>query len=781
MSTDFELISRQLRREIEQGEVAEKRLLDKTKEAEGRHYASSTVYGQQMLKGATASIAEHLGKSVKVLGRGAGCVDGASVYKHLKAADLEVVAVLTLKVCLDVLAQEDKPTLLQLTTPIGAAIEVEQRLAWYKTQDKDLFNRIKHSFHASTGTRQKSTVYRLRFNDAGLEWSSWGTAVQHKVGGWALRALIETTGWVHKETHYTSPRKSRTLMRFSREFLGLRDSIMARAVDLAYCLWPMLCPPNEWSNEERGGYLTEDIRGIAPMIRRSGFGPPVKQGSVPIDFLNRLQAQRLKVNTAVLDVADWCYQERREVGKLRVADARPRLDPFVGDTELEEDRFKQWKRDQRDIDNFNAQLHQYNWRSTETIFVARMYRDEEVFWLPWSYDYRGRVYPQNTTLNPQGTDFDKSLLYFADEGPVDEFWLAWHVSTCFGNDKLGHDSRTKWAQENTDFINRIASDPIGTINEWSEVSEPWCFLAACLEYKACVIDKTKKTSGLGCGIDATCSGLQHLASMTRDRTAGLEVNLVKGVEDKPSDGYKTVAKASLKYIDDPEIHPFIDRKVTKRTCMTKPYGCSRDSSRTYIKQALKEAGFDLSIPGRLGKVVDAVYKHAMPEVFSGPVAVMDWLQSSARTILESKESIEWITPSGFKVVQNIRKPKTKRIDTMLMGSVVHCVVGDGYGGVDHEGHRAAIAPNFVHSLDSSLLQLTFAYWEKPFSVIHDCCLGRSCDMTEMMHDIRMHHAEMYKGHPLEDWAEQLGLDIPDDLIVDDLDIDSVLDSPYFFC
>ena len=75
----------------------------------------------------------------------------------------------------------------------------------------------------------------------------------------------------------------------------------------------------------------------------------------------------------------------------------------------------------------------------------------------------------------------------------------------------------------------------------------------------------------------------------------------------------------------------------------------------------------------------------------------------------------------------------------------------------------------------------FAYWDKPFTVIHDCVLGRSCDMDQMMSDIRMHHAEMYKGKPLEDWAEQLGLEIPDGLIVDDLDIDLVLDSPYFFC
>ena len=54
------------------------------------------------------------------------------------------------------------------------------------------------------------------------------------------------------------------------------------------------------------------------------------------------------------------------------------------------------------------------------------------FWMPASFDYRGRVYFQNTALNPQGTDFDKALLYFAEEGPVNEYWLAFHVATTYG-------------------------------------------------------------------------------------------------------------------------------------------------------------------------------------------------------------------------------------------------------------------------------------------------------------------------------------------------------------
>ena len=51
----------------------------------------------------------------------------------------------------------------------------------------------------------------------------------------------------------------------------------------------MLCPPNDWTNDQRGGYLTEEIRQSAPLVRRAGFGGALKQGTVPLTFLNNLQ------------------------------------------------------------------------------------------------------------------------------------------------------------------------------------------------------------------------------------------------------------------------------------------------------------------------------------------------------------------------------------------------------------------------------------------------------------------------------------------------------------
>ena len=116
-----------------------------------------------------------------------------------------------------------------------------------------------------------------------------------------------------------------------------------------------------------------------------------------------------------------------------------------------------------------------------------------------------------------------------------------------------------------------------------------------------------------------------------------------------------------------------------------------------------------------------------------------------------------------------------------MGSEVKCIVGNGFGDPDRDHHKNALAPNAVHALDASQLHLTFAFWDKPFATIHDCIAGRTCDMDERARDIRRHFAEIYKDNVLQDWADQVGVTVPEGLIKNTLDIEQVNSSKYFFC
>jgi DNA-directed RNA polymerase len=162
---------------------------------------------------------------------------------------------------------------------------------------------------------------------------------------------------------------------------------------------------------------------------------------------------------------------------------------------------------------------------------------------------------------------------------------------------------------------------------------------------------------------------------------------------------------------------------------------------------------------------------------------MAWLKKSAGVILDSgKTEINWTTPSGFEVNQDLKKPNTVRIRSRIMGGAeIDVALADGFTAEpDRAHHKSAIAPNVVHALDASLLHLTFAFWDKPFTVIHDCVMARSCDVDATGKELRLHFGEMYKAPVMQQWADQVGVVLPDDLIKNTLDIDLVNQSTYFF-
>ena len=698
------------------------------------------------------------------------------MFKHLKDAPAETLALIAMKTVLDVLGKEPNPSLQQITTKVGKNVQLELRMTYYAVQEPELYKKTEHFFHKATGTGQKSTVFIRAFNKEAIEWDRWSETINHKVGAWLITCLIETTGWLER-TFIQEGKKRKSVIRYTREFIEQRDTILAAAESMAFCQWPMLCPPVDWSNDSEGGYLTESVRQANPLIRKACPLTTSKQGDLPLAMLNNLQRQAYKVNPLIFAVADHFYENKITVGKF-VQDAPMAIPVNNLTNDSPEEDVKAYKIRRTEAENFNAQLSQKNWRTTEVMYVARKYADEERFYCPASFDYRGRVYFQNTALNPQGTDFDKALLYFAEEGPVNEYWLAFHVATTFGLDKETMENRVKWTRENVSLISRIAQDPIGN-HEWREADEPWCFLAAAIEYYVCVIAATKQTSGLPVGIDATCSGLQHLSAMTLCGATAALVNV--SPTDKPADAYKTVAAASLAYMPE-KYHAWMNRKVTKRPVMCTPYGVTYKSARKYIYEELKKNHKD-EVRDAIKDITDAVFRKAIPEVLPGPIEVMQWLKASATEILNSgKETIQWTTPSGFVVTQDLRVSDMVRVDTRLMGGVtMKCMIGDGYLGPDKPHHRSALAPNVVHSFDSALLHLTFAFWDKPFTVIHDCVLGRSCDMDQMASDIRLHFGEMYKAPVLQSWADEVGVTLPPGLVKNTLDIDTVNQSPYFFC
>jgi DNA-directed RNA polymerase len=424
---------------------------------------------------------------------------------------------------------------------------------------------------------------------------------------------------------------------------------------------------------------------------------------------------------------------------------------------------------------------------------------DEVFYIPWSYDWRGRVYPIPTFMSPQGSDMEKSLYLFNVSRPITEDakrWLAIHVANCAGHDKLSLDDRVKWVAENVSLISSIAQDPIRAIPLYMEWDSPWCGVAACSEYYNCVITGEQKTTSLPVATDATCSGLQHLSAMTLDGQTGRLVNV--SPTPKPQDAYKAVLKKTLEILRERDQHDLADwaeacgRPIAKRVVMTVPYAAEFQSNKGYIKQALDEyeedrekKGFERRYPKAAElKIITKAMLDAMRVVVPGPIKVMEWIKTAAREYFKDEtnpEEITWRTHAGFHVIQDKREANQVRVRTRLLGDVISTRCAEGYKGPKVSKHVSGTAPNWIHSLDSCLLMESFAGFEHPFSLIHDSILTTASDMGYMSQVIREQFVEIYKEMPLHQLAEVLNTEVPSELIKGDLDLDSCNESTYFFC
>jgi len=183
-------------------------------------------------------------------------------------------------------------------------------------------------------------------------------------------------------------------------------------------------------------------------------------------------------------------------------------------------------------------------------------------------------------------------------------------------------------------------------------------------------------------------------------------------------------------------------------------------------------------------IVKAVYRYGVRQVFNGPCRSMEFIQKAAgERIKAGATTLEWVTPSGFPVVQEYRRNDVERVNTKLLGQrlCIKLLKEWEQRQIDLIKTKTAASPNLIHSLDAALLHLVFANWEWPFTVIHDCVLGRSCDMDDMGSAIRDKFVELYSQPVLQQWAEQLGVDFDESVMLNTLDINDVQQSSYFFC
>ena len=573
---------------LERDQIAQgiKRLRDNTYKLEEKSYASATIYGVTSIDSLLPIVVDRIEKTTHDrLTRGTGH-QFQLIKDYVSQLEPLASAAIACKITFDKVFgnKEGSNALVKVCESIGHAVEDECQMRHYEQNAPGLLNVLKKNYwHRSIGTHQKIVVIQTLMNRYDVKrWNPWGAA-RVKLGAWLLDCIMQTSGWFYKDMRIEGKRRV-NYVQPTPEFLEIKDKVMKDSELFAPLSWPMLIEPNDWTNEKPGGYLLNEVMRGHEMVRR-GQNTSI-QGETPITFLNKIQKVRYGLNSFTVNVAEQLCERGISVGKFIPIVEIP-LPPKPVDIADNKEARKSYRRAAAEVMNKNASAFRRSCRTRMTMEAVNRFKDKD-FYIPWSFDYRGRAYPIPSFLTPQDTDFGKALIRFAYESPITEAandWLAFQCATTYGLDKATMSERLHWVNNNLELIENIAIDPLGNRPEWEVAEEPWQFLASCDEYYHCVIKKDKETTGLPVATDATCSGLQILAGLAMDKRTAQLVNVLPS--DRPQDAYKVVAEVSKWNIPD-RLRDIWDRKCVKRTVMTIPYNAKPFSNRTYIRDALEE-------------------------------------------------------------------------------------------------------------------------------------------------------------------------------------------------
>ncbi|KAG2523190.1 hypothetical protein JM16_005429 [Phytophthora kernoviae] len=563
----------------------------------------------------------------------------------------------------------------------------------------------------------------------------------------------------------------------------MADTVLATSSGANVLPWtarylPMLVPPRPWTDVVNGGYLK--LRTKIMRQRDSAWQMDcVKRGNMDgiLHALNLMSEVPWVINKEVLDVVLKVWEEGDAFGDLPSRKNVPLPDPnspeFANDPSL-------YDKNVRKIEQLNREMHSLRCDTLYKLQVAEEFKDEPELYYPYNMDFRGRVYPIPPHLNHLGSDLSRSLLIFRDREPLGERGLHWmkiHLANVFGVDKCSFDERVEFAETHLDKVVASANNPLsdGDCAWWKSADYPFLALGVCFELKRAIEspDPTKYMSNIPIHQDGSCNGLQHYAALGRDLTGGSQVNLVPA--PRPSDVYMGVATQVMSKVEhDAALDVPTVEEISARlheTFLTKGHILDEKLENEIYGAACYCAELTMG---------------SMGDLFTSARGIMGWLAKCAAKVGESGQPMSWITPLGLPVVQPYKSKGQAQIRT----KVQHVLMRDDEGKPVSIGRqKSAFPPNFVHSLDSTHMMLTAqrCLGEEgiAFAAVHDSYWTHACSVDVMNRRLREEFVHLYEQPLLEDLLLELRVRFPDVRFDDvpelgNLDLRTVLDSPYFF-
>lgn len=686
--------------------------------------------------------------------------------------------------------------------------------------------------------------------------TGWEKDTKFHVGVRMLEMVIESTGMVQLERKFAGvPEKDHEAVHLSAEYVEKLTGRANALAGISPLYQPMIVPPQKWTSVEGGGYWAKGRRPLN-LIRVGSKRALRRYMDVEMpevyDAINTVQETAWVINSDVLavvnQVTSWDYCPVEDIPSLNKGE----LPEKPEDIDTNEEALKKWKKAAAVIYRKEKARQSRRISLEFALSQANKFAKYKAIYFPYNMDWRGRVYAI-PMFNPQGNDMVKGLLTFAKEvelGSEGSYWLAVHGANTAGVDKVSLDARVQWVKDNEANIIASAEAPLDN-TWWAEQDSAFCFLAFCFEWAAYVKDGRKESfkSRLPLAFDGTCSGLQHFSAMLRDEVGGQAVNLTPA--EKPQDIYGIVAdkvneqlrnlvidgtqdaleaKTNKKTGEITEKLVFgtqrcarvwleygVTRSITKRSVMTLAYGSKEYGFADQVFEDTIQPALDSGKGVMFGDIKDgAQYSRFMAKLIWDAVSktviaavdAMQWLQNAAKLVssevkdkktkevLKPAMPVHWTTPNGFPVWSEYRKQEQKTIDCVILGSTrlqLKLNVRDK-NEIDTKKQESGIAPNFVHSMDASHLQMTLnkcfkSYGIHSFAMIHDSFGCHAGFAGSMFKAVRETMVETYENNDvLGDFYDEFEIQLHESQLEKmpempkkgNLDLQEILKSLYTF-
>ena len=366
------------------------------------------------------------------------------------------------------------------------------------------------------------------------------------------------------------------------------------------------------------------------------------------------------------------------------------------------------------------------------------------------------------------------------------------------------------------MVINIGRDPMNNLKYLGD-EDPLMFLAGCFAY--CDHLDGKKVS-LPLALDATCSGIQVYSGLLLDKTGAESVNVVG---NKRNDIYEQVAVEANKLLKNKK-HPKeykrktevrkgeireevkntfqisnffegkINRKLVKRNVMTTPYSVSKRGMYQQIREVLedqKAKGNNMFYEGEEGltlQLLTDVNEKAIKNVVKGAKVGQDFLVKVTGELIKKRKKeknedqpIIWTNQLGFPIVQWYQSDTSIKIRTGL----TQLKIKQKTDKINTVKQKSGIAPNFVHSLDASLLYMTVEKLQdmgiKEYMLIHDSFSVLPNNVSRLNYAFREAYVELFEDKPLLKFIKEVYqeyLEEAEKIYINDLDLEEVMDSGY---